>query len=391
MRASIVILVLAYVLSQFYRAFLAVLAPVLEEEIGAGPEELATASGVWFLTFAAMQIPIGAALDRFGPRLPSALIFGIGGAGGAILFGLAQGPGQVAWAMALIGAGCAPVLMAAYFIYARMFPAAAFATLAGVTLGIGSMGNVASAAPMALAVETFGWRQSLFGLAAITGAIAVLIALVVRDPPRAEVSRRGSLLDVLRIPALYPIAALIAVNYAPAAAIRGLWAGPFARDVFGAGLPQIGTVTLVMGLAMIAGSFLYGPAARLAGTTKGVAFLGNLLGLVALVILALTGGGTLWTAAALLAAVGFFGSSYPLMMSHARGFIPAHLTGRGVTLMNLFSIGGVGVLQFATRPLYEGAAAEGGAAAGHVTLFWFFAGLLALGLVAYAFSKDRRD
>ncbi|MCZ8152827.1 MAG: MFS transporter, partial [Rhodobacteraceae bacterium] len=66
MIAGIAALVAAYVLSQFYRAFLAVLAPVLEVEIGAGAEDLAAASGLWFLVFAAMQIPVGSALDRVG-------------------------------------------------------------------------------------------------------------------------------------------------------------------------------------------------------------------------------------------------------------------------------------------------------------------------------------
>ena len=66
MKLGIVSLVLAYVLSQFYRAFLAVLAPVLETDLGATAEHLANASGIWFLIFAAMQIPLGAALDRIG-------------------------------------------------------------------------------------------------------------------------------------------------------------------------------------------------------------------------------------------------------------------------------------------------------------------------------------
>ena len=68
MRAAIACLVFAYVLSQFYRAFLAVLSPLLTADIGATPEDLAAASGLWFLAFSLMQIPVGSALDRVGPR-----------------------------------------------------------------------------------------------------------------------------------------------------------------------------------------------------------------------------------------------------------------------------------------------------------------------------------
>ena len=66
MRAGIAFLVIAYMLSQFYRAFLAVLSPVLMDELGATTGDLARASGLWFICFAAMQLPVGWALDHLG-------------------------------------------------------------------------------------------------------------------------------------------------------------------------------------------------------------------------------------------------------------------------------------------------------------------------------------
>ena len=90
MNAGILCLVLGYVLSQFYRAFLAVLAPDLYSDLGITPETLATASGVWFLTFAAMQIPVGVALDKIGPKTTASLLLAVGGAGGAFLFSIAE-------------------------------------------------------------------------------------------------------------------------------------------------------------------------------------------------------------------------------------------------------------------------------------------------------------
>ena len=131
MRAGIVCLILGYALSQFYRAFLAVLTQVLTAELGATAEDLAAASGLWFLAFALMQIPVGEALDRIGPRRTTAVLLVIGGAGGAAVFATAGGPGGIKLAMVLIGIGCAPVLMASYYIFARVYPPAVFGTLAG--------------------------------------------------------------------------------------------------------------------------------------------------------------------------------------------------------------------------------------------------------------------
>ncbi|MFN5827995.1 MAG: MFS transporter, partial [Rhodobacterales bacterium] len=160
MRAALVCLVFAYVLSQFYRAFLAVLSPLLTADIGATPEDLAAASGLWFLAFSLMQIPVGRALDRAGPRLTTALLLAVGAAG-AGLFAVATGPGAIKLAMVLIGIGCSPVLMAGYFILARTCPPALFGTLAGAMIGFGSFGNIASALPLAWAADSFGWRPTV--------------------------------------------------------------------------------------------------------------------------------------------------------------------------------------------------------------------------------------
>ena len=62
MRFDFVLLILAYVLSQFFRSFLPVLTNVLDRDIGADPADLSLAAGMWFLIFAAMQIPVAWAL-----------------------------------------------------------------------------------------------------------------------------------------------------------------------------------------------------------------------------------------------------------------------------------------------------------------------------------------
>ncbi|MDR9428509.1 MAG: MFS transporter [Salibaculum sp.] len=392
MQTGVVSLVLAYVLSQFYRAFLAVLAPALKADLGATPADLSYASGMWFVVFAAMQIPVGAALDRIGPRRTAAVLFALGGAGGALVCALAQSPLHIVFGMVLLGVGCSPVLMASYFIFARVYSPAVFGTLAGVVLGVGSLGNVASSVPLAWAAEAVGWRGTLFGLAAISLAIAALIAAFVTDPPKAEAEKRGSVLDILKIPALWLILPLMFVNYAPSAGTRGLWVGPYMADVFGADAARIGLVSLVMGLAMIAGNFAYGPLDRWLGTRKWGILGGNLLGAAACFALAGLTTGNIWTVTVLLALVGFFGASFPQMIAHGRAFFPAHLTGRGVSLLNLFVIAGVGAMQFVTGRVHAARAAVAETPADpYATLFLLYGALLLAGVAIYAFSRDRTD
>ncbi len=390
MKIGIAALIAAYMLSQFYRAFLAVLTPVLKVDLGATAQDLSAASGIWFLTFTLMQIPIGWALDRVGPRWTASVLLLAGGAGGAALFAMASTPFDLKLAMGLIGIGCAPVLMASYFIFARAFRPAVFGTLAGALIGIGSLGNIASSVPLAAAAEYFGWRASVAGLALFTAGVAVAVAALVRDPPRAKGAAQGSLMDLLRMPALWLILPMMAANYAPVAALRGLWVGPYYTDVFGADASGIGRVTLIMGLAMVAGNFAYGVLDRIFGTRKGVVLAGNLCAAACLLALwALpTLGGLLTTA--LLAGVGLFGASFPMVMAHGRAFVPAHLMGRGVTLLNLFGIGFIGVAQIVTGRLHASLPSTPPETP-YSAIFLFFAILLLVGCAIYAFSKDRTD
>lgn len=392
MKLGIFFLVIAYVLSQFYRAFLAVLAPVLGQDIGALPQDLALSSGLWFLTFALMQIPVGAALDSIGPRRAAAWLLGLAAGGGALVFALAQEPWHLHAAMILIGIGCSPVLMASYYIFGRVYPVRVFATLAGAIIGFGTLGNLAGAWPLAWAAETFGWRQTVGGLAGVTLLVAFALGVFVQDPPRLDhpPGGRGSLLDVLKIRALWLILPLMAVNYVPAATIRGLWAGPFFRDIYGADSLSIGTATLVMALAMVAGSFAYGPADRIFGTRKGVILVGNALCAACVLGLAALPTAGYWPAVLLMAGVGFFGSSFPVMIAHGRSFFPSHLLGRGVTLMNLFGIGGVGILQTLSGRVHR-AVPPIPPEAPYQAIFLIFGALLLAGCAIYLFSRDRTD
>ena len=103
---------------------------------------------------------------------------------------------------------------------------------------------------------------------------------------------------------------------------------------------------------------------------------------------------------ALLAGVGFFGASFPMVMAHGRAFLPPHLVGRGVTLINLFGIGAAGIMQFVTGCLHAAlapseavinSAPPAPSATPYVALFGFYAALIAVGMVAYLFSQDRTD
>ena len=392
MRNTLITLTLAYVLSQFYRAFLAVLAGPLYSEIGATAAQLSSASGYWFLAFAMMQIPVGWALDTIGPKRTTAALLAIGAGGGTMVFAMASAPWQIGLAMAMIGIGCSPVLMASYYIIARSFPASSFATMAAFLVGLGSLGNIGAAYPMTLLVEILGWRQSILMIGGITVAVAMLCYLIVRDPPKILTTQKGSILDLLRMRAIWFILPLVLVNHAPAGGLRGLWIGPYFTDVFDATVIEVGTVTSIMAIAMIAGSFFYGPLDRIFGTRKWVIFLGNLSGALLCFLLYLTVGSGLWSTMGIMAGIGFFGASFPILVAHGRSFFPDHLMGRGVTLINLFGIGGVGLMQNLSARVYDREVIKAAMPIDpYNSVILVFFGIMVIGLIIYLFSQDRTD
>ncbi|MGB5864516.1 MAG: MFS transporter [Sulfitobacter sp.] len=390
MNAGVALLAFAYVLSQFFRAFLAVLSPFLSADIGAGPEDLALASGLWFLTFALFQMPIGWALDTIGPRRTAATLLMLGGAGGSAMFALATAPVHVAIGMALIGIGCAPVLMAAYYIFALDHPPARFAFLAALMVGVGTLGNIVASYPTTFAAETMGWRAALWGLCVLSALTAAGIWLTVRDPVKEASTLKGSFAEVLRIRALWFIFPLMLVSYAEVGALRGLWIGPYLTEVFAAIPRQIGQATLAMGIAMVIGPLIYSPLDRVFRTRKWVIFIGScgvLLSTVGMIVLI---DASVFHVVVLMCAIGFFGSTYPAIMSHGRSLLPRHLVGRGVTLLNLCSIGGVGIAQFVTGRLYAANSASGNSTQPFTVILIFFAAALTVGLVIYLFSTDTK-
>lgn len=381
-------LVLAYGLSQFYRACLAVFAPVLNADIGLSADQVSTALGLWFLAFAAMQIPVGWLLDHKSPRMTAALLLTFGGGGGALVFAAATGPMSIYFAMAMIGIGCSSVLMTSLYLFARLAPTERFGTLAGLVLGIGSLGNLAASMPLTLALDAIGWRVTMIVLAVVSIGVAAALARFVQDPPlmeRGADAPKNSLLDMMKIWPLYPVLAIALVIYAPSAGLRGSWIGGYMADVYGQSSTQIGTATIVMAVAMILGSLIFGPADRIIKSYRVIVAGCGVVTLAGLVVLWRGAGDvSVMSSVVLFSLIGFFGAAYPQIMNHGRTLLPMDLTGRGVTMINLFTIGGAGIMQVVTARVYAGVADSGGTAIeAYQAVFACFGLVMALGLVAY--------
>ena len=380
---GIAILCIAYILSQFFRSFLAVLSSVLANDVGAQPDDLAYALGLLFSVFAVMQIPVGWGLDRFGPRIVSSVLLLIGGGGGAFIFASAQNPNHINVAMALLGVGCSPILMASYYIFARNYSPKIFATLAATFLGIGSLGTLIGASPLTYFVGILGWRDAVELIGIFTIFISFFLLFTVKNPDIKYESTisSGGFWSILKSKDILLIAPIAIICYAPVAGLRGIWLGPYFEKKFEASIDEIGTIGLIMSLGMIFGTFFYGPLDRIFKTRKWIVLIGNFICLFSVAALAFFPELSYNFAIISFALIGFFGMSFPVVVAHGRSFVAIELSGRGVTLMNLFAIGGVGVLQALSGLVFERTGDFG-------AVFSVYFILILIGLVVYCWSKD---
>lgn len=378
-------------LSQFFRSFLAVIAPELATDLALDPQILGNLQAAWLIAFSLMQFPVGFALDRIGPRrtVLGTMIFALIG---ALLFSYAQSATMLIIGMALIGIGCSAVYMGALFVFARIFPTHRFALLGSWLIGIGSAGNLLAATPFGWLATTIGWRASVLVVAGLFIVAMILIATLLKDPPHVHHDEpsgfwRG-LIDIMSVRALWPLIPIAAISYSTLLAERGLWAGPYFASVHGLDPVQRGNALLIMAAAMSVGALAYGPLDRILKSRKWITIMGTV---VASVCFFWLGYGTPSTAFAtiLLALIGGFGMTYGVLMAHARQFFPPHLLGRGLTLMNMLFIGGAGILQPISGAFMK-AQASAPAVEAYGALHQAFALALIISVVIYLFSREEK-
>jgi predicted MFS family arabinose efflux permease len=224
-----------YFLSALLRAVTATLAPVFSAELGLRAADLGLLAGAYFLGFSCMQLPLGQALDRFGPRRTLLVLLSVAVLGCAA-FALAPGLGTLIAARVLIGAGVAACLMAPLTMYRSIFSPAAQLRANSWMLMTGSLGMVASTLPVQWLLPHTGWR-GLFWLVAglLVAGMALIGHLVPREaaPAQQQEPVEASYLDIARHPMFLRMAPLGFFLYGGMIAVQSLWAGPWLTRVAG--------------------------------------------------------------------------------------------------------------------------------------------------------------
>jgi hypothetical protein len=131
------------------------------------------------------------------------------------------------------------------------------------------------------------------------------------------------------------------VMYSTFGLIVGLWAGPYLTHIYGYSLEARGSFLLIPVLTQIVGSMVWGPMDRLTGSHKLPVLVGAGATAAALGYLALAGTLTPIMLVAWFAIFGLVSAFGPVLIAHGRALFSLHQVGRGLTVLNMGSMGGV--------------------------------------------------
>ncbi|MEE9210944.1 MAG: MFS transporter [Kiloniellales bacterium] len=113
------------------------------------------------------QIPVGMAVDRWGPRrvLTAAGFCALG----SLCFALSESLGLLYLGRLMIGVGSAFGFVGALTLAGRWFAPHRFALVSGLTMMAGMSGGILGQAPLAVIIDAAGWRAPLLGAALLIG------------------------------------------------------------------------------------------------------------------------------------------------------------------------------------------------------------------------------
>jgi sugar phosphate permease len=270
------VLAAGFLLVNFHRTATAVLADSLAATFDADATELSFLHASFFYIYAALQLPAGLVVDRYGPRRVASLGLGTMTVG-VVAFALAGSFTGAFLTRAVVGLGGSVLYVATLRFCAAWFSADAYATMTGLTIAAAGIGGIIATTPLALAIEATGWRTSLLVAGAAGATIAVGIGAFVRDrPPAALADRVGAASDggqarpatfaevaantrhVLGEVETWLLGAVLFLVLGANFTVLGLWGVPFVVDVYGVPVAAASAYVLVGNVGFVLGSPAFG-------------------------------------------------------------------------------------------------------------------------------------
>ncbi|MDP6708641.1 MAG: MFS transporter [Alphaproteobacteria bacterium] len=399
--ALILLPFLVYVtLDYTFRVNNAMIVPALVAEFRLGPAELGFVTSAFFVTFAATQLPMGLALDRFGPRPVVAALLAVAVLGG-VVYVTAGGVAGLALGRALIGIGMAASLMGGVKAGSLWFPPHRLPQITALHVALTGLGGMAATGPMAAVLALVDWRQVLIGLMAISLLVIVLVLLLVPSAPRPTGpapglgQQLGELRRILTSLRFWRYAPVAMTGIGASISYQTLWAPLWLRDVVGFSAVAQAWTLFAMFAAVAVGNLGFGWLFQRMGqqgrSVVPLVMAGFALSILLQAFLGLSGG-TVMPASVWVLISALYACPIAIYTVAAHEFPPA-LSGRVASGVNALVFVTAFGTQWATGLIIEAfpVTADGGyAVRGHMAGLWTVIALQVAALAWYGLSGGLR-
>lgn len=390
-----------FILSQFYRASMAVISSDLIRDLGLDASDLSLLSSAFFYAFALVQIPIGLTLDRFGPRL-TMTVLSLFGVAGALCFAWSESLGSALAGRVLLGLGMACNLMGPFKLLTLWFGPAQFASLSTLIFSIGTAGNLVASSPLVLLMQWVGWRWAFTLFAAFHSLLILVFWTTVRDHPPDGLKTQHNpemnnvlqgLQTLLKSRDYWFISLGTFCRYGIFAAIQTLWAGPYLMKGMALTPLQAGNILLILNLGFIIAGPLWGRLSDRLQRRKRFVLIGLLSMAVLLLLMSILPLQTSVLVFCLLFALfGITSSTGGIMYTQIKERMPGHLAATAMTGINLFTMIGAACflhgLGFMMQTVYGENALSLEA---FQLIFRFCAVCLAAVFCLYCFTRENKE
>ena len=335
-----------YFLSYTLRAVNAVLAPDLRGELALGSEALGWLTSAYLVTFAAMQLPMGVCLDRFGARKVESVLLLIAGAG-CLVFATAHSFWGLFVGRAMIGAGVSVCLMAAFTSFRQWFAPELMPRLAAGMLVVGTSGALVASVPVRLLADASSWRMVFFiaavAFVVVAGAMWLLLPKHTLVQPTAGAAPAGYGV-IFRRQAIWATAPIAFFGQGGFIALQTLWVTPWLMQNLGQSAAQAASTLFLMNLSLL---LIYVVIGALGGKLNLARERLMIIGSLAVSALAM-GALTLWRAPdswVLFVVLAVTSTGTILLQSRVSISLPKAIAGRGNVSLNLIIFIGGFLLQ----------------------------------------------
>ena len=395
---------IGYYMSYLFRTVNAIISPQLVADVGLTPGDLGLMTAVYFMTFAAVQLPLGIILDRYGPRKVQTVLLLVAAAGAAV-FAFGTDAGTLAIGRGLIGVGVSGCLMAALKANVLWFPKEKIALVNGVIFAFGTVGALSTTVPLETLLETVDWRTVFWWLTGISMISALLIYFLVPERPqaaRAQVAGQSGfsaqiedLKQVYGSSFFWRLSLMVFLHNGVFLSYQALWAAPWLRDVAGLDRGGVADGMFMFNAGMFAGVLSVGFFAerlqRIGIPTIVPAVVGIALSIGTQALFAAG-----WTDQPMILCLmfGYFGSTSTLAYAVLNQHFPQNLTGRVNTAQNMLTFIAAFVTQWLVGVIIGAYPSPGDglySAEGHQVALAVFIGIQIFGFVYFLWPRRRGD